>query len=317
MYSIPKISIIIPVYNRATLLPMTLKSIVEQTFTDWECILVDDGSTDDSFMIMEELQLKDQRIKIFRRPFELKKGANVCRNFGFLKSSASHIKWFDSDDIMLPNHLEIAYTKLVGQNLDFVITDTLNFNHYSNEFLGEQFNFDKEKAIITAENFALNTIGWMTVDFLGTRKIVENIRFNEDVVFGDEYNFFIKLLHQPFTGCFVNETVTHRRIHNHSLTRKSQENETKHQTIIATLKYQTAKDLVLYKDRKLIRWFLSGYMQYSFELAKENAVIPFHTPAFKLICRYYSLSKGVAFLSAILCSKYLKRGYNIMKYARN
>jgi glycosyltransferase involved in cell wall biosynthesis len=161
---------------------------------------VDDGSTDSSNEIIGEYLNKDLRFRYNQRPITKSKGANSCRNYGFEVSNGELIKWFDSDDIMLPNHLEIAPTKLVNDKLDFVITDTLNFDNNTNEFLGEQFNFDKNKAVITAENFALNKSGWMTIDFLETRKIVENIKFNEDVFCGDEYDFFVKLLHQFVKG---------------------------------------------------------------------------------------------------------------------
>lgn len=316
MPNIPQIAIIIPVYNRATLLPETLDSIIAQTFTDWECILVDDLSSDNSFEIMEEYQQKDKRIKAYKRPIDLKKGANSCRNFGFVKSSASHIKWFDSDDIMLPNHLDIAYNTLVNSNLDFVMTDTLNFDHSTNEFVGKTYDFDRNKVIITAENLALMRIGCLTDDFLGTRGSVENIKFNVNITDGDEYNFFIKMLHQSVKGTYVNEIVTHKRIHTDSISLKNSENSLRYDSVIATLKFQTAQDLVVLNNSDLIRWFLSGYMRYSFELAMKKKTIPYKKEAFKLICKYYSLAKGGAFIIALLLGNYFNKGYNIMKYAR-
>jgi glycosyltransferase involved in cell wall biosynthesis len=316
MPNIPKIAIIIPVYNREQLLSFTLNSIIEQTFTDWECILVDDRSTDDSFKVMEEYEKKDNRIKLYKRPLELKKGANACRNFGFTKSSASHIKWFDSDDIMLPSHLEIAFHTLVDNNLDFVVTDTLNFDHDTNEFLGKTYDFDRKK-IIDTKNFALNQIGWITDDFLGTREIVSNIKFNENIITdGDEYNFFVRLLHYSIKGLFINEVLTHRRIHKDTLTGQNGEVTANYSIKIANLKFLTALDLVIYNDVKLIRWFLSGYMRYSFELANDNKRIPYKKEAFKLICKYYSFSKGSAFMIALFLGSYFNKGYNIMKYAR-
>lgn len=316
MHTKPTIAIIIPVYNRAKLLPETLDSILMQTFTDWECILVDDQSADDSFAVMEAYQKKDDRIKVYKRPKELKKGANACRNFGFKKSAASHIKWFDSDDIMLPNHLEIAYRVLVENHLDFVVTDTVNFDHGTNELLGTMYDFDKVNEEISAENLALMRIAWITDDFLGTRKSVENIKFNEDITDGDEYNFFVRMLHQSVKGAFIKQILTHRRIHADSISVKNSENNIKYLSIIAGLKFQTAQDLVLYNNKKLIRWFLSGYMRYSFDLAKEKEPIPFCKPAFKLICRYYSLPKGMAFIVALGAAKYFGKGYGISKYAR-
>ncbi|HMR15433.1 MAG TPA: glycosyltransferase family 2 protein [Mariniflexile sp.] len=312
----PLISIIIPVFNRENLLPDTLNSIVLQDFTNWECILVDDGSMDESFKIMIDYQLNDSRFKAYKRPEMLKKGANSCRNFGFLQTTGPYIKWFDSDDIMLPNHLDIAYKTLVKDQLDFVVTNTLNFNHESGEFIGSPYNFDRETSKITVENFALNKIGWITDDFLGKRSIVENITFNEHLIDGDEYNFFVKMLSQPFRGAFVDKILTHRRIHSGSISTINKINNFAYDAIIANIKYQTAKDLVSYKNHVLIRWFLSGYMQYSFSLAQNNRQVPYKYSAFKLISKYYTFTKGMAFLVALITSKYMGKGYNIMKYAR-
>jgi glycosyltransferase involved in cell wall biosynthesis len=310
------ISIIIPTFNRAHIIDETLDSILKQTYANWECIIVDDGSIDNSINVIDVYLKKDSRFIYYHRPSSLPKGANSCRNYGFEVSKGNLIKWFDSDDIMLPNHLEIACNKLVNEKLDFVITETLNFDNTTKAFLGNQFNFDKNKEVVSAENFALNRIGWMTVDFLGTRKIVENINFNECIFYGDEYNFFIKLLHQPFKCGYINEIVTHRRIHKGSITLESLENDIGQKVTISTLKYQTAKDLIVYNNKKLIRWFLSGYMRYAFELGLENVTIPFKRSGFKLICKYFSLSRGFAFLVALFGAKYLKSGYKIMKYAR-
>jgi glycosyltransferase involved in cell wall biosynthesis len=317
MYSKPLISIIIPVYNREKLLAFTLNSIIQQSFVDWECIVVDDQSTDGTFLVMQHYQSLDSRIKIFRRPFELRKGANSCRNYGFLQTNGAYIKWFDSDDLMLTMHLEIAYNALVENNLDFVVTDTENFDHDTQKLLGKPYNFDRDKAIITAENYALGVIGWITDDFLGRREIIKNVKFNEYITDGDEYNFFIKLFQKPFQGIFINDILTHRRIHNGSITLQNLEFKKKYDVVITILKFQTAQDLVIYKDKKLIRWFLAGYMRYSFELAQDNEQIPFLIPAFKLICKYYSISKGFIFLSALFLGKYFNKGYNVMKYARN
>ncbi len=90
MDTISLISIIIPVYNREKLLAFTLDSIINQSYQNWECILVDDCSTDSTFFLMQEYQKKDKRIKAFKRPLSLRKGANSCRNYGFLQASGSY-----------------------------------------------------------------------------------------------------------------------------------------------------------------------------------------------------------------------------------
>jgi glycosyltransferase involved in cell wall biosynthesis len=316
MFTVPKIAIIIPVYNREHLLTYTLESILAQSFTDWECILIDDHSTDASLEVMEKYQNKDSRFKAYKRPNELKKGANACRNFGFTKSIAQTIKWFDSDDIMLPDHLDIAYQTLIEKDLDFVVTDTINFDHDTNALLDKPYSFDRTKESITAENLAYIRIGWITDDFLGTRKIVDSVKFNENIMDGDEYNFFIKVLQNEVKGAFISQTLTHRRIHIDSISFKNKQNDINYMLILATLKYQTANDLVVYNNKALICWFLSGYMRISFDLALTRTTLPYKKEAFKLICKYHSVIKGSAFLVALFLGSHFKKGYNIMKYAR-
>jgi glycosyltransferase involved in cell wall biosynthesis len=303
MLTVPKIGIIIPVFNRENLLAYTLDSIISQSFKDWECILVDDHSTDGSFEVMEMYQKKDPRFKAYKRPNELKKGANASRNFGFTKSIAATIKWFDSDDIMLPDHLNMAYQTLIEQDLDFVVTDTINFDHHTNEFLGKPYSFDRAKESITAENLAHIRIGWITDDFLASRKIVDSVKFNENITDGDEYNFFIKVLQNEANGVFINQTLTHRRIHIDCISFKNKQNDINYMSILATLKYQTANDLVVYDNKALIRWFLSGYMRISFDLALTQSDLPHKMEAFKLICKYHSFIKGSSFLVALFLEK--------------
>jgi glycosyltransferase involved in cell wall biosynthesis len=316
MLKVPKIAIIIPVYNREHLLAYTLDSIIVQSFTDWECIVVDDDSTDASFKVMEQYQKKDVRFKVYKRPNELKKGANACRNYGFTKSTAPFVKWFDSDDIMLSNHLDIAYQTLIEKDLDFVVTDTVNFDHITGDIIHKPYNFDRMNAVFSPEKYAFNQIGWITDDFLGTRESVQDIRFNENITDGDEYNFFIKFLNQSTKGSFINQVLTYRRLHEGSISIQNQENIIKYELIIATLKYQTAQDLVVYNDKKLIRWFLSGYMQYAYKLALKRQSVNFKKEAVKLIRNYFSFSNAVAFIIAIIMAKYVGKGYVILKYAR-
>ncbi|WP_167330294.1 glycosyltransferase family 2 protein [Flavobacterium denitrificans] len=94
------ISIIIPTYNRASILNQTLDSVLSQTYSNWECIVVDDGSSDDTEELLAQYCAKDSRFKYFKRPLETPKGGNVCRNLGFELSKGAFVKWLDSDDLL-------------------------------------------------------------------------------------------------------------------------------------------------------------------------------------------------------------------------
>ncbi|WP_194852177.1 glycosyltransferase family 2 protein [Nonlabens antarcticus] len=133
------ISIIIPVYDRATLILETLKSISAQTYTNWECIIIDDQSADDTVKVITNFIKLDKRFKIY---LGKKKGASACRNYGISKSSGNFIQFFDSDDIMHPKHLELKIS--VIEDFDFTICKIRGFR---NDFCEDYFEKDIVKDV--------------------------------------------------------------------------------------------------------------------------------------------------------------------------
>ncbi|GAB2778755.1 hypothetical protein GCM10010465_26700 [Actinomadura fibrosa] len=111
-----KVSVIIPTYNRVMFLGETLNSVITQSFSDWECIVVDDGSNDHTAELMEFYTNIDDRILYYQRPEDRPKGANACRNFGLENSKGKYIQWLDSDDIISPDKLEKQYQQLETNN---------------------------------------------------------------------------------------------------------------------------------------------------------------------------------------------------------
>lgn len=102
----PLVSIIIPTYNRAHLIGETLDSVLAQTYINWECIIVDDRSTDDTKEVIDSYLYGDVRFSYFKRPEKYFKGASSCRNYGFEKSQGKYIQWIDDDDMISINKIE-------------------------------------------------------------------------------------------------------------------------------------------------------------------------------------------------------------------
>lgn len=126
----PLISIIIPSFNRATLIGETLESVLAQTYTNWECIVVDDGSTDNTLEVVEGFCKNDSRFSLHIRNRE-PKGAQVCRNIGIESSKSDWITFLDSDDILLPNKLELQVDVLYKNNFNedlFLYGNIICFN---------------------------------------------------------------------------------------------------------------------------------------------------------------------------------------------
>lgn len=110
-----EISVIIPVYNVEKYLNECIDSVLAQTHTDFELILVDDGSSDRSGQICDEYAVKDNRIKVIHQP---NGGVSVARNTGLYEAKCEYITFVDSDDVVLPNYLSVLLKALKDTDSD-------------------------------------------------------------------------------------------------------------------------------------------------------------------------------------------------------
>jgi glycosyltransferase involved in cell wall biosynthesis len=101
-----KVSIVIPTFNSSKYLKATLDSVLSQTYTNWECILVDDGSIDLTGTISVNYQEKDNRFQLYKRPVDLPKGPSSARNYGVSKAKGDYLIFLDADDFYLENRFE-------------------------------------------------------------------------------------------------------------------------------------------------------------------------------------------------------------------
>jgi glycosyltransferase involved in cell wall biosynthesis len=134
----PMFSVIIATYNRAQLLQRTLKSLVLQTEKEWEAIIVDDGSTDDTYKQILPYLKSCPRIKYILRPHM---GEFPSRNYGIIASCGKFITFLDSDDEYLPDHLE-SRKRFIVQNPD------VTFFFGGAKILGNQYTPDKNNPAI-------------------------------------------------------------------------------------------------------------------------------------------------------------------------
>lgn len=219
-----KISIIIPVYNREKLVVETLESVLAQTYTNWECIVVDDGSTDNSWEVLQTYAEKDQRIKVFQRDRE-PKGAPTCRNIGMEKAEGAYLIFLDSDDLLAPWCLEERYHILhANPKLDVLISKSAVFDESFVKFSG----FFGEKNVLHSllgfnVTFQTTAATW-NINFLKQHKIVWNTAYNcwQDVdfalnAFSKDINFkwasplpdyFIRKQNDPNALTSINNIVT-------------------------------------------------------------------------------------------------------------
>lgn len=208
------ISIIIPTYNRSDLILETLNSIKSQSYTNWECIIVDDGSDDGTDLLLTKFVKKNKKFKYFKRPKNLLKGANSCRNFGFKKAKGKYIQWFDSDDIMLVDFLKtkvefFEYNPLINYNIcGFTLFD---LEGDLKEYLPQQSNN-------IVKSYAKGILRLNTPAIIFKRSLVETYSFNEALSRAQDLDFLFRvLINKKAVGGVVKESLVKIRIHANSI----------------------------------------------------------------------------------------------------
>ncbi|MAO35668.1 MAG: hypothetical protein CMP12_07085 [Zunongwangia sp.] len=207
-----------PMYNRESLVIETLNSIKNQSFKNWECLIIDDHSEDRSYGLVEKWIERDNRFLIFSRPDSRKKGANSCRNFGIEISSGRFIHFFDSDDLADPDCFKIA--------LDAIQSNSYDYCRFGREIFYKTPNFslDTSGTIInqlsrnTYEDMITYKIVFNTCNVIWLKSSLGEERFNEDIVFGDEWEFYGRLLLKSLHGINIEKTLFYGRKHKNSTT---------------------------------------------------------------------------------------------------
>jgi len=123
LLSLPKISIIVPVYNTEPYLRRCLDSILNQTFKEFECILIDDCSPDNCPAICDEYAEKDLRFKVIHN--QQNQGSSLSRQIGLNQAKGNFIQFADSDDRIESNMVEMMYNKAIEGNFDIVYCDSI------------------------------------------------------------------------------------------------------------------------------------------------------------------------------------------------
>ena len=205
------ISVIVPVYNVETYLKECLDSIQNQTYTDFEVLLVNDGSTDGSQAICECYCQADKRFRLMN---QTNQGQSVARNTGVAASRGEFIAFVDSDDMILPNYLE-TLMHYMSDNVDIVESQ---FSVHKKKFLAEKFRDTKilfegnsEEAVKVVPNHLLSV---NPVTKLYRRAIVEAVPYLEGFIFEDIYSgvgmlkYIRKIVKIDYVGYYYRQHAT-------------------------------------------------------------------------------------------------------------
>lgn len=271
----PLVSIIIPTFNRADLILETLESIQNQTYQNWECIVVDDGSSDNTEEILGNLIEKDPRFKYFNRPDNREKGANACRNIGFEQSEGEFINWFDSDDLMLPEKLTSQIDRLQDSEHPFTVCQTNVFEGDTNNILGL-----RKEAIFSTDffnDFITNKIKWLTQAPMLRRDFVvqNNLKFDETLSKAQERDFFVKVLDKVQSYDHDSRVYVLFRKHKNSISygkvtaQKCRSTFKVNHNILVSYRQKLNSDSIIYLKQKLKSEIKKGLLLKDYSLTNE------------------------------------------------
>lgn len=213
----PLVSIVIPTYNRAHLISETLDSIRAQTYSSWECIVVDDGSTDGTDIIVQKYIKLDPRFKYHKRPKNRKKGGNAVRNYGFEISKGEFVSFLDSDDRFYPEKLSIQVKAIENYNTDYHICQCMMYDIDNNKEVG--LRAEKVFSENILENYILFKTFWLNGGPLFKKSflIKEKIKFNENLYQSQDYDFHLKVLRASVNYVYTETPLVKISVHDNNM----------------------------------------------------------------------------------------------------
>jgi len=186
------VSIIIPSFNRISIIKETLDSVQQQTYPNWECIIVDDGSTDGTLEKVKQYAKQDARFRLYERDRE-PKGAPTCRNIGLSKAVGNYVIYLDSDDVLTPFCLEHRVKSFERYpDCDFLVFNAMLFNTSIND---ASFLWNIETDEDDLQRFVKLDAVWQTSGPIYQKEYLLRMQgFREDLPFWQDFDLHLRCL---------------------------------------------------------------------------------------------------------------------------
>lgn len=206
-----EISIIMPVYNKARYVQNVLLDVQEQGFRDFECIIIDDGSTDLSGKICDDFAAQDNRFRVLHTP---NSGVSHARNVGLAKAQGKYITFIDADDRIENGYLQKLYADIVSTNADMVIAGPLKFWEDDRQSITtpipykgvQQFKQLMPEFALVQRNTGIYGFCWGK---LMSRELIGDTRFAEWLRLAEDFEFYLRIYPKINTIYFEDKCKYH------------------------------------------------------------------------------------------------------------
>ena len=211
------ISIIVPIFNTEKYLHQCLNSISNQSYENFECLLINDGSTDASASICREYVAKDARFRYFEKE---NGGVSSARNLGIERSGGAYITFIDSDDWVEFDYLEVLYSAIIQETADISVSSYRTYEMSKNRWLFHAFERVKHQKVFSRQELMNQLVFLDSIDGsfrfvsckLVRKSILAGIWFNESTHLGEDMEFWFKLYLIAEKSVFSNrDTYVYRR----------------------------------------------------------------------------------------------------------
>ena len=250
------VSIIVPVYNTEEYIRQCLDSILNQTYQNFECLLINDGSSDNSADICREFVAKDTRFRYFEKE---NGGVSSARNLGIERSEGAYITFVDSDDWVDSDYLEVLYSAILEEQADIAVSTYKKFNTSDNCWYFHSFQVKYDRKVFTNIELIDELVDLDSFDFsyrfvsgkLVNRTSLKRIRFNELTTLGEDMEFWFKLYLISARIVYVNRDSYIYRVSNRSRHFGLEKFRSDLQQYLSFLTFLSIKgfDISKYKDR--------------------------------------------------------------------
>lgn len=203
----PVVSVIVPVYKAEKYLHKCVDSILAQTFTDFEVLLIDDGSPDTSGDICDEYATKDKRIRVFHKK---NAGVSSARNIGLDNAIGEWVAFVDADDYVEKNYLDSIFK--VESDIDLIHFGFLKELPNNQVYCSYLFKYNKK--IKREDLFLKNNFSSCSVSYFYRRRVIGDIRFNENLKYSEDREFIIKVTLQSVNYILLTPNTAYRYVYN-------------------------------------------------------------------------------------------------------
>lgn len=275
--NIPKVTIIMATYNRAHFILETLLSIQVQTFINWECLIIDDGGSDNTKEVINPILKQDTRFQYLHRTDFYNKGLPGCRNYGLDIAKGEYIIFFDDDDLVHPNNLMMSLDAIENNSVDFCHYQKLSFELIRPQIVIRSIATEKLLSKDDIYQVITQEIGLASCTVLWNKKCFEFIRFNESLFYAEEWECYSRIISENFKGIIISNVLYYSRKHPNSNTGEFYRNnavrrESKTKAVLLVLQNLKEKEMISDSLKRYFVTFARDFSEYNLKKSILNTL---------------------------------------------